>query len=142
MREDLINIAHTVLKFSDSKRLEVGQKYSDLIVEGLQEEGKTEDELGKFYLDLTSLLVCADGYISGSEFSFFKQVTGLDADPEEFCYKTGSGDKFEFVSEMLTRISLLSPKTRSAIVMFGICFLTSDHDLRDDELELLEKMMD
>ena len=36
MREDLINIAHTVLKFSDSKRLEVGQKYSDLIVEGLQ----------------------------------------------------------------------------------------------------------
>ena len=142
MREELVKTARTILGFSNRERLQVGVKYADIMCIGFKEEGKTEVFINKFFGQLLRLLTAADAEITKAERSYFNAVTGSQLSDRQFFMLTSSGDAPEFVDYMLSQLKQFSPKVRAAIIMFSICFITSDHEVSPDEIELLEKMME
>ena len=141
MNAQLKEIYQNYLKQSEQERIAVAQNATAAIAGFLTESGLSSKESLNFYLNIIRLFVSADRRCSQEEVDLFNKILGLSYSYEDFFNLTNGGANPEFVKVMDDIIDTMPEEPKIAVCVLGLTFLAADGELKENEIEIFEKIL-
>jgi hypothetical protein len=130
-----------VLKAEAKDRVAFAVDSLELFRNNLRKNKVDEEVIERIIMNLTRFFVSADHDCTPFEHSFFKAITGIKLEYEDFYKLTNGGRDPEFVDSTLEFINGLDEETRNAAIAYGIAMLSSDLSYAHVEVELIDKLL-
>lgn len=141
MTENMKQLLNEVLKAEPQDRVALAVDSLELFRKNLRRDKVDEEVIEHIIMNLTRFFVSADHDCAPYEHSFFKAITGMNLEYEEFYKLTNGGRDPEFVGSTLEFINGLDEETRNAAIAYGIAMLSSDLSYAHVEVELIDKLL-
>ena len=128
-------LAHSI-NLKPEEKISIARGAINVINDNLDKMGCDDDNKAQFILNLTKLFISADKELNGTEYSFFKAVTGTSASFDEFYEATNQGSDPKFVDATIDILQKLGSETAEAAFSYGMMIMSCDikFDYRESEL--------
>ena len=141
MTDNMKQLLDEVLKAEPPDRVALAVDSLELFRKNLRRDKVDEEVIEHIIMNLTRFFVSADHDCAPYEHSFFKAITGMNIEYQEFYKLTNGGRNPEFVESTLEFINGLDEETRNAAIAYGIAMLSSDLSYAHVEVELIDKLL-
>ena len=138
MNEELAQIIKEIACLSPQEKVEYAVFSEKKFLDDLEAHGvKDGDTQVDILLSYLKLFLAADGRFSKVEYDFFQAVTGLDVSYEDLKGAVAQGLDPEFQKGLYQFSAQLSGDGKTAVVSLGVCLISCDYDISEDEADVL-----
>ncbi|MBP5404403.1 MAG: hypothetical protein J6Y74_00415 [Clostridia bacterium] len=137
--DDLIN---KVGNMSNEDRVDLGNNCVAQLQSGFREMGFDQEKIGFLMQNFIRLFVSADRKCSVAEYEFIKSIYNFGLSYDEFYDSTNGGADPEFITLMDQLADSMSEDMKTALCMFGLCILVSDHKITEEEFKLFIRIVE
>ena len=136
------NLYNAFLNQDDEKRVQKGQKALQLLLEELKNADKDDRECAKDLKGIIALFTGADKVIQLEEYQYFNNIFNSNVTSESFMNHMNKEMKNSSVEKVDKIIDALSEEGKASACVLGLCFISSDGILTEEEKEVFEKIID
>ena len=136
--DELIN---EVGNMSDDERVALGNSCVVKLESGFHDMGLDDEKIGFLMQNFIRLFVSADRSCSRDEYQFIKRIYNFDMTYDQFYDSTNGGSAPEFVTMMDELADSVGDEMKTALCVFGLCILVSDHKLTESEMHLFVRIL-
>lgn len=129
--------------FSRDERASIAKEAAEDLISILTDCEMTTENITDFMINIFKMFVSADKKARDGEYFLFKDLFDLaNLTTDAFFEMTNYGADTEFVDAMNNFIDAIPPKAAIAVVTIGILIITSDREVSNDEIRLLNKIIE
>lgn len=127
---------------SNDDRVDLGNTCVAQLQAGFKDMGFDQQKIGFLMQNYIRLFVSADRKCSAAEYEFIKSIYNFGLSYDEFYDSTNGGADPEFVELMDKLADSMDDDMKTALCMFGLCILVSDHKLTQEEFDLFVRILE
>ena len=142
MNRELAKVLQSIINSSFEEKVELGKNALHSIADDFMKYHADDNKFVQFILNMTKLFAAADSSLCEGEYQMFLQVTTCEVSREYFVKLAQGGTDSAFVNYMLRIFAAMDNNLRSSVIIFGAALMSCDGELKDDELELVQKIFD
>ena len=136
------NLYNAYLNQDDSKRVEKGQKALKYLLSEFKKEKKDEKTCAKELKGIIALFTGADNVIQVEEYNYFNKIFNSNVTSESFMNHMKNELKDSSIEKVDKLIDALSEDGKASACVLGLCFLSSDGILTEEEKQVFERIID
>lgn len=127
---------------SNDDRVDLGNNCVAQLQSGLRDMGFDQGKIGFLMQNFIRLFVSADRKCSTAEYEYIKSIYNFGLSYDEFYDSTNGGADPEFIGMMDDLADSMNDDMKTALCMFGLCILVSDHKLTQEEYDLFVRILE
>ena len=135
------NLYNAFLNQDDEKRIEKGQKALKVLLKEFKKLKKDERTCAKDLKGIIALFTGADNIIQIEEFNYFNNIFNSNVTSDSFMNHMKRELKDTSVEKVDKLVEELSEEGKASACVLGLCFLSSDGILTDEEKAVFEKII-
>ena len=135
------NLYNAFLNQDDEKRIEKGQKALKVLLKELKKQNKDDRVCAKDLKGIIALFTGADSIIQIEEYHYFNNIFNSNVTSDSFMNHMKRELKDTSVEKVDKLIEALSEEGKASACVLGLCFLSSDGVLTNEEKVVFEKII-
>ena len=135
------NLYNAFLNQDDEKRIEKGQKALKVLLKELKKQNKDDRACAKDLKGIIALFTGADNIIQIEEYNYFNNIFNSNVTSDSFINHMKRELKDTSVEKVDKLIEALSEEGKASACVLGLCFLSSDGVLTNEEKAVFEKII-
>ena len=135
------NLYNAFLNQDDEKRIEKGQKALKVLLKELKKQNKDDRACAKDLKGIIALFTGADNIIQIEEYNYFNNIFNSKVTSDSFMNHMKKELKEASVEKVDKLVEALSEEGKASACVLGLCFLSSDKILTDEEKAVFEKII-